>query len=117
MQQALVQGFRNKKQMEPTKPENSNEDIFWEVAWEVETSPDKDTERDALVWWGSVAEAPKPTDTTKESETVKKDMAKKELDDAQKKIDSWEQYASPSKESKVERKKINMKDYFKNKWL
>jgi hypothetical protein len=28
MQQALVQGFRNKKQMEPTKPENSNEDIF-----------------------------------------------------------------------------------------
>lgn len=121
MQQALVQGFRNKKQMEPTKPENSNEDIFWEVAWEIET-PNKDTERDALVWGGSVAEAPKQTDTTKESETVKKDMAKRELDEAQKKIDSWEQFASPSKEAKAneakasaDKKRVNVKDWLA--WL
>lgn len=121
MQQALVQGFRNKKQMEPTKPENSNEDIFWEIAWEIETN-DKGTERDALVWGGSVAEAPKQTDTTKESETVKKDMAKRELDEAQKKIDSWEQFASPSKEAKAnetkantDKKRVNVKDWLA--WL
>ena len=115
MQQALVQGFRNKKQMEPTKPEDTNSDIFWEIAGEIETSPDEWTERDALVWWGSVAEAPKQTDTTKEIETVKKDIAKRELENTQKKIDSWEQFASPSKEAKADKKRVNIKDWLA--WL
>ena len=109
MQQALVQGFRNKKQMEPTKPEDTNSDIFWEIAGEVETSPDEWTERDALVWWGSAAEEPKQTDLTKESETIKKDKAKWELEEAQKKIDSWEQYATPSKETKADENKPSRK--------
>lgn len=116
MQQALVQGFRNKKQMEPTKPENSNEDIFWEVAWEVETT-DKGTERDALVWGGSVADEPKATETPTLPETKKTDTEK-----AQENIDKWTKYQTTVQEwkadevkAKADKKRVNVKDWLA--WL
>lgn len=93
MQQALVQGFRNKKQMEPTKPENSNEDIFWEVAWEIETN-DKGTDRDALVWGGSKVEEPKITETptlpdTEKTDTEKTDTEKTQADKKRVNVKDW----------------------------
>ena len=99
MQQAVVQGFRNKKQMEPTKPENSNEDIFWEVAWEVETTPDKDTERDALVWGGSVAEDIKKPETPKAPEENNTEKAQENTD----------------KKTSADKKRVNVKDWLA--WL
>jgi len=106
LQQGVLQGFFNKNVAGTATPADTNEDIFWDTAWEA-VPEDNGNERDALVWGGSMAEEPKAQDLSSEAANVKKDMAKRETDEAQKNIDEWTQFATPApdKEWKAEENK------------
>ena len=117
MQKTLLEGFWKNNEMQKTKPEDTNSDIFWDTAGEAETSPDKWTERDALVWWGSVAEEPKKPETPTLPETKKTDAEK-----AQENIDKWTKYQTTIQEwkaddmkAKADKKRVNVKDWLA--WL
>jgi len=112
MQKTLLEGFWKNNEMQKTKPEDTNSDIFWDTAGEAETSPDKGTERDTLVWGGSVAEEPKKPETSTLPETKKTDAEK-----AQENIDKWTKYQTTVQEWKSDdvkananKKRVNVKE-------
>lgn len=123
LQQGVLQGFFNKKNepAEATISEDTNDDIFWDTAGDVETAPESWTDRDSLVWPGSVAEMPKWPDTKSAEENIKKDKAKRELEEADKNIKEGKQFMSPSKEKIAEDNKPDRKskdiERFKKLWL
>lgn len=122
LQQALLSGFwKNKDKETPTATADTNEDIFWETAGDTETTPENWTERDDLVWPGSVADIPNQPDIKSAEENIKKDKAKRELEEADKNIKEGKQYMSPSKEKIAEDNKPDRasknRERFKNLWL